>query len=116
VVSYVDYTDQQPDRYLTSYSPILWDYPANSTNIVDNSLSFKVDALGGGYLRAPVSSASVPYDGDLDGFGGYYSEMMPAVGQSQQILAVASVSLVASVVVAVFVMNRRKRLFSKERT
>lgn len=117
VVSYVDYTDQQPDRYLTSYSPIFWDFPVNSTNIIDNSLSFKVDALGGGYLRAPVSSASVPYDGDLEGFGAYYVEMVSARNQKQQIFAVASIFTMASVGVAgVFLTNRRKRLLPKERT
>lgn len=117
VVSFVDYADQQPDRYLTNFSPIFWDSPANPANSIDNSLSFKVDALGGGYFRAPISSDSVPYDGDLEGFGEYYAEIMSASGQSQQMVAVASVSLIASAVVAgVFIMNRRKRFFSKERT
>jgi hypothetical protein len=117
VVSYIDYTDQQPDKYLTSYSPIFWGFPANSTNSIDNSLSFKVDALGGGYLRAPVYSESVPYDGDLGSFEAYYAQMVYAKTRTQQTLALALVSLIASVTVAgVFVTKRRKRLLSKERT
>jgi hypothetical protein len=117
VVSYVDYTDQQPDRYLTNYSPISWDSPANATNSIDNSLSFKIDALGGGYLRAPVSSESVPYDGDLESFGAYYDTMAFDKTYAPLILAVASVSLTASALIAGFLItNLRKRSPSKERT
>ncbi len=117
IVSYVDYTNQKPDRYLTSYSPIFWDSPASSANSIDDSLSFKVDALGGGQMRAPLSSESVPYDEDLETFGPYYTKMVSARTRTQQVLAVASVFLIASAVVAgVLVTNRRKRLLSKERT
>jgi hypothetical protein len=115
VVSYVDYIDQQPDRYLTSYSPIFWADPANSTNSIDDSLSFKIDALGGGYLRANVSTLSIPYDGDIASFGAYYSELTIAKQQTGQVLTF-SLACAAVASVAVFVVVRRKRMSSKERT
>src|SRR3990170_1978945 len=117
VVSYVDYADQQPDKYLKNHSPILWASPPSPTNSIDNSLSFKIDALGGGYLRAPVSSESVPYDGDLASFGTYYAELVSANNQAEQTFAFGSVLFVASgSIAAVFVIIRRKRLLSRERT
>jgi|SRR5271157_824056 len=73
VVSYVDYTDQLPDKYLNSSATILWLSPPNSTDGIDGSLTFKIDALGGGYLRAPVATQSVPYTGDLASFKKYYT-------------------------------------------
>jgi hypothetical protein len=117
VVSYVDYADQRPDKYLRNYSPIIWASPPSPTNSIDNSLSFKVDALGGGYLRAPVSSGSVPYDGDLASFGMYYAEFISANSRAQQVFAFGSVLFVASsAIAAVIFLIRRKRLLSKERT
>jgi hypothetical protein len=117
VRSYVDHVDQQPDRYLTNYSPIYWGSHTSSTNSIDNSLSFKVDALGGGYLRASASSESVSYDGDLASFGAFCAGAMPAKAQNHQLLAVISVSLVASAAVAGFFFTTRgKRLLCKERT
>jgi hypothetical protein len=73
VVSYIDCTDQHPDKYLNSSATIIWKSPPNSTNGIDNSLAFKIDALGGGWGRAPVATPSVPYTGDLASFKAYYT-------------------------------------------
>jgi hypothetical protein len=96
VVSYVDYTDQQPDKYLNSYTPLSWKPPANSTTVIDNSLMFKVDALGGGYLRAPVTTAAVPYSGDLQFFSENFSETsLPEIDLTLQKLCFALAVLFA---------------------
>ncbi len=48
VVSFVNYTDQTPDRYLTNYALYKRAAPSNSSeNGIDNSLTFAIDALGG---------------------------------------------------------------------
>src|SRR3990170_244326 len=115
VVSYVDYTRQQPDRYLESFTPLFWGSPSNSTNSLDNSLSFKIDALGGGALRATVSTEAVPFDGDLQYFETYYVEMNLANSMRQQVFALGSIVLVVfSTVVAFRVKRRRKGLSSKD--
>ena len=117
VVSYVDYTRQQPDRYLESFTPLFWGSPPNSTNSLDNSLSFKIDALGGGALRAPISTEAVPYDGDLQFFETFYAEMNLANSMRQQAFAFGSIVFVVfSTVVAFRVKRRRKGLSSKDRT
>jgi hypothetical protein len=117
VVSYVDYTHQQPDRYLESFTPLFWGSPPNSTNSLDNSLSFKIDALGGGALRAPISTEAVPYDGDLQFFEAFYAEMNLANSMRQQAFAFGSIVFVVfSTVMAFRVKRRRKGLSSKDRT
>jgi hypothetical protein len=69
VVSYVDYLIQLPDKYMTQTASILWNESAyDPDNGVDDSLTFGVDALGGGNLRAPASTLPVPYTGDLKDF------------------------------------------------
>jgi len=73
VVSYVDYTKQLPDNYLNQNQAINW--PGNHSdpkNCVDDSLTFNVDALGGGHLRPPPSTLPISYTGDLRDFSKYY--------------------------------------------
>lgn len=73
VVSYVDYTMQLSDKYLNQTATINW--PGNASdpkNCVDDSLTFYVDALGGGLLRHPPSTLPIPYTGDLRDFSKYY--------------------------------------------
>jgi len=72
VVSYVDYTNQQKDKYLTNVAKINFSMPISNTNSVDNSLQFSVDALGGGKYRAPVVSNGISYSGMLSDFPEYY--------------------------------------------
>lgn len=72
VVSYVDYTNQLVDKYLTTTSNINWSSPSSSTNCINTSLNFTVDALGGGQYRAPTISTGVPYSGNLLDFPEYY--------------------------------------------
>jgi hypothetical protein len=117
VVSYVDFTEQRFDRYLEDYSPIIWGSHDSPTNSIDNSLSFKIDALGGGYLRAPVSSRSVRYDGDLSSFETYYDELISASDQALQTFTfILALLLVPIAVITVFIIIRQRRSTSVERT
>ena len=75
VVSYVDYTDQLSDEYLNSSATLLWLSPPNSTNGIDDSLAFKIDALGGGWGNPPVATQPVSYTGDLAAFKAYYTSL-----------------------------------------
>lgn len=100
VVSYVDYTDQLPDKYLNSSETIIWLSPPNSTNGIDNSLAFKIDALGGGRLRAPVATQNVPFTGDLASFKTSYTPPRPVStsNTAQQVVVV----LICSVAITAF--------------
>jgi hypothetical protein len=73
VVSYVDYTKQLPDKYLNQNARINWTGNAlDPKNCVDDSLTFNVDALGGGRLSHSPSSLPISYTGDLRDFSKYY--------------------------------------------
>ena len=72
VVSYIDYTMQLSDKYLNQTARIYWGNASDPKNCVDDSLTFYVDALGGGGLRHPPSTLSIPYTGDLRDFSKYY--------------------------------------------
>lgn len=78
VVSYVDYTDQQNDKYLSCQAYINWmgshDDP---NNCVDYSLKFKIDALGGAPNRAPIKTSSYRYTGDLSKFNVEFEGLKP---------------------------------------
>jgi hypothetical protein len=65
VVSYVNYSDQLPDKYLNSSSPINWLSPSSLANGIDDSLAFKIDALGGGWGNPPVATQPAYYKGYL---------------------------------------------------
>lgn len=69
VVSYVNYRHQLPDKYLNEYQWFNWSNSGfDPENCLDDSLSFGVDALGGGLYRAPISTLPIPYNGDLKNF------------------------------------------------
>jgi hypothetical protein len=68
VVSFIDYTKQNPDKYLTKTQTIHWDQPQTDLNCIDTRLEFEIDALGGGYLRAPIKTQPYYYTGDLANF------------------------------------------------
>jgi len=72
VVSYVDYTEQQNDKYLTTYTQLDFSEPASTSNCMDNSLSFEIDALGGGICTHPITTSSYSYIGNLQDFPLYY--------------------------------------------
>lgn len=72
VVSYVDYTNQVADKFIVERKGINWGIPPSDLNCIDNSLTFEIDALGGGELRLPVKTASVTYSGDLSHFRSWY--------------------------------------------
>jgi len=72
VVSFVDYTKQAPDRFLTGEAIVNFSLPHTGTNNIDNSLSFVIDGLGGGLYRAPVRDPGVPFSGSLASFPAWY--------------------------------------------
>lgn len=72
VVSYVDYTDQKADKYLTETGGIDWSKPWTDVNCIDTSLEFKIDAFGGGYLTHPCKTDPYNYTGDLSDFPSAY--------------------------------------------
>ncbi len=73
VVSYVDYTDQLPDQYLTNAGNLDLSVSVSNINCIDNSLNFKIDALGGGQYRAPAMGNGSEYSEELSKFPQYYS-------------------------------------------
>ena len=75
VVSYVDYTQQMNDPYLTDVATVNSSLPSNTSQI-DNSLRFTIDALGGGQYRAPVVSTGITYAGPLSGFPVYFHPLL----------------------------------------
>lgn len=110
VVSYVDYSDQLPDKYLNSSATIIWLSPPNFTNGIDDSLAFKIDALGGGRLRAPVATQSVPYTGDLASFKAYYTSPRPdSTNNSTQQVVVVVVCSTVIIALGLVILVRKKK-------
>jgi hypothetical protein len=75
VVSFVDYTKQTTDKYLTSTQYINWvgQMQGDPNNCIDDSLVITISALGGGLLRYPAIDAQrVSYTGDLGSFSSTY--------------------------------------------
>jgi hypothetical protein len=112
VVSYVDYTDQQPDKYLNSYTPLSWKPSSNLPTVIDNSLQFKVDALGGGYLRAPVATSTFPYGGDLQFFSENFTETSLSEIDSTLLKLILSLVVLFIVGAIVVVLAKTKGKFS----
>ncbi|MEM1674887.1 MAG: hypothetical protein QW619_01225 [Candidatus Bathyarchaeia archaeon] len=54
VVSYVDYTTQESDAFLVKKVNVDTSRLPSPENCFDNSLTFKIDALGGAPNRAPI--------------------------------------------------------------
>jgi hypothetical protein len=73
VVSYVNYRQQAPDKYLTTVGIINWlgASQQDPNNCIDNSLQVKIRALGGAFDRAPILDDAVYYTGDLKDFASY---------------------------------------------
>ena len=116
VVSFVDYTEQQPDRYLNLSGTVAWLSPPNSTNGLDNSLTFKIDALGGGFLRAPIATPSVSYVEDLQGFTAYYDRLLSTRSFEQPTVALCSAILITLCVMTAIFVKTRKISRSRGRT
>ena len=72
VVSFVDYSSQRSDPYLTGNAVVNFSAPHIGGNTMDNSLGFVIDALGGGMYRAPIRDSSVQYSGSLSDFPSRY--------------------------------------------
>lgn len=124
ILSFVDYTHQQPDPYLASPANMDWTQPAgNLTNCIDNSLLFTIDDLGGGAYRAPIKNNSVPYNGNLAYFPEYYLNLWktttpkPIITSSPEStptstteFLIASIILLLLVTAPVFTVMMRKRV------
>jgi len=73
VVSFIKYQDQMPDKFLSAVAVIdRNNFEWNSSNHIDTSLKFEIDALGGGYLNPPIHDKGIPYSGRLELFPEYY--------------------------------------------
>ena len=72
IVSYVNYMNQTQDRYLNQIAQMNWGTTPSESNCIDYSLQFEIDALGGGYLRSPIKTATFTYKGDLSSFAKFY--------------------------------------------
>jgi hypothetical protein len=68
IVSYVDYTEQTEDKFLTTSASVNYSKPASPTNCADNSLTFKIDALGSAPNRHPITTQKLAYTGELSEF------------------------------------------------
>jgi len=77
IVSYVRYDEQESDKFLVStFTPNTSLSPHAVENSIDNSLTFEIDALGGGEYRSPIRDSGVPYFGELSD---YISEISSSV-------------------------------------
>jgi hypothetical protein len=75
VVSYVNYQNQVADKYLTETAEIDFSEPNMRNHPIDNSLTFTIDALGGGELRAPSNQNGIFYSNNLTDFPTYYNNI-----------------------------------------
>jgi hypothetical protein len=78
VNSFVQYSNQDVDKYLTTSAVIDWSRPScpnEADNQIDLSLNFSIDALGGGFLRSPVITKSYEWVGDLRDFPSHYNTL-----------------------------------------
>jgi hypothetical protein len=105
VVSFVDYTVQGSDNFLTTNATVDLESEKSATNCIDDSLNFTINALGGATLKAPVTTSSKYYAGDLANFKvQYYSDL-----ELQEILQfVIPFSVFVIILVAVIIAFRRK--------
>jgi hypothetical protein len=73
VVSYINYANQSPDKYITQTKSINWGLSSNlDVNCIDISLDYKIDALGGGYLRDKPHTSPYFYTENLENFPAFY--------------------------------------------
>lgn len=77
IVSYINYSNQANDKYLITTQPINWGKkgtPCDSDNQIDTSLTYEIDALGGGYLRSSITTEPFKYQNDLAKFPDFYAQ------------------------------------------
>jgi hypothetical protein len=117
VYSYVDYTNQVNDRFLNEAESINFSLPWSANNSIDDSLSFKVDYLGGGELRAPPVGHPVKFEGTLVNFPKFYSARdsgQPTASSETQpwglleLVYPIAVAIVVVVIVAVALVLRKR--------
>ena len=72
VVSYVKYDVQADSPFLASSLRPDFASPWSLGNCIDTSLSFTIDALGGGLYRNPVLNTPFPFEGQLSQFPATY--------------------------------------------
>jgi len=120
VVSFVDYTIQAPDKYLTQVGYVNWAGPMQSDpdNCIDDSLFVTIAALGGGVMRYPaIKSQEFAYSGDLADFAStYYSARTNAqTTNSINIPAIAALTITAVAIASLVVGLARGRRRIKKR-
>lgn len=79
VVSYVQYDKQKSDKFLTdTFTPNTTMSPHAVENSIDDSLTFEIDAIGGGEYRSPIRDSGISYSGELSEFPDYYINGAPS--------------------------------------
>jgi cytochrome c-type biogenesis protein CcmH/NrfF len=68
-----------------------------------------VDALGGGYLRSPISTEAIPYNGDLKDFGEYF-DLWQKYHESTLLLYVFGGSIVVLVSITIYLAVEIRKL------
>jgi hypothetical protein len=114
VICYVDYTRQQPDKYLTDVATVNFSMPTSNTNLIDNSLQFTIDALGGGKNRATVVSNGIPYSGMLSDFPEYYHLQSLQLQRSRIGLIVLFVVCLALIVAGIIAVHKHRVVLKKK--
>lgn len=101
VVSFVDYTKQRNDTYLTQTQHIDWSGSlTDPNNCVDTSLAIAISALGGGLMRYPALDAQkVQYTGDLSQFAFNYhsTDDIPEIDASGIVALVIIVAAISGI-------------------
>jgi hypothetical protein len=108
IVSFVDYEKQDPDIYLTTNATIDWQAELSTNNDIDNSLNFTINALGGVYLKAPVTTDEFYYPASrsLANFPKYYYD---SLNSSNEIISFGIFFIAFAIfLVAVIIAFRRK--------
>jgi hypothetical protein len=94
VVSYINYDQQSPDRFLNgTFQPDLTNFSLSKIpdNCVDDSLNFTIDGLGGGEYRAPIRDNGTVYNGTLADFPNENS--VPEIPISLPVILVLTLSM-----------------------
>jgi hypothetical protein len=68
IVSYVNYQKQLTDKFTQSRSTVILEQPYSTSNCIDNSLRFDVDALAGAPNRQPTTTYPISFLGSPKDF------------------------------------------------
>ncbi len=119
VVSYVNYQNQAADKYLTkAAADVDFNQARTGNHPIDTSLTFTIDALGGGEFRAPSKRNGITYSGDLADFPAYLmshptpvptqpSTSIPNENSFQPLYTLAYIALFCSATLAILVVKMK---------